>query len=302
MSTVTLTVGIPASGKTTWARQTALGDPNTVIVCRDDIRASMGMRTGVDENKVTRIHKAQIEAALLEGMDVIVADTNINKTFRNRLIKFAHQLGADVELSPFPISLDEAIIRDSRRGDLSVGADVVRKFHDMLQGQQIDMQHVTKIPVPSFPAVPRYNHDSLSDVIVVDIDGTVADHNGHRSPYDYSKVGKDSPIQDVIDIVTQVGKKYPVIFVSGRDDVCYVDTVAWITEHFGSDFMENDFQGLLMRETGDQRPDYIIKNEIYDKKILPISNIVMVFDDRDQVVYHLRKRGITVAQVAPGRF
>jgi hypothetical protein len=28
----------------------------------------------------------------------------------------------------------------------------------------------------------------------------------------------------------------------------------------------------------------------------------MVFDDRDQVVYHLRRRGITVAQVAPGRF
>lgn len=302
MSTVLITIGVPASGKTTWARQRALMDENTTIVCRDDIRLAMGMRTGVDENKVTRIHRAQIEAALLEGMDVIVADTNINKVFRNRLIKFAHEHGADVELVPFKISLDEAILRDSQRGDLSVGADVVRKFHDMLQGQDIDMVLPTKLPVQRFQTVPRYNHDSLADVIVADIDGTVANHIGKRSPYDYDKVGLDEPIMDVIKVLQVLSDEYPVVFVSGRDDKCYGETYDWLVNHFGSDFMEDGFGGLYMRKTGDQRPDWIVKGEIYDNEILVDSNIVMVFDDRDQVVRHVRHRGITVAQVAPGRF
>ena len=57
-----------------------------------------------------------------------------------------------------------------------------------------------------------------------------------------------------------------------------------------------------MRKKGDQRPDYVIKNEIYDAEIIPNYDVLAVFDDRDQVVRHLRKRGITVFQVAPGRF
>jgi hypothetical protein len=57
-----------------------------------------------------------------------------------------------------------------------------------------------------------------------------------------------------------------------------------------------------MRKTGDLRPDYGSKNEIYDREVIPRYNVRMVFDDREQVVTHLRLRGITVAQVAPGRF
>lgn len=295
MSTVFITVGIPASGKTTWARQRALEDDNTTIVCRDDIRLAMGMRTGVDENKVTRIHRAQIEAALLEGMDVIVADTNINRTFRNRLIKFAHEHGADVELVPFWIKLDEAILRDSRRGDLSVGPDVVRKFYDMLRGSDIDMERVTKIPCPRYS---DYSHaDDRKDAVIVDIDGTLAHMNG-RNPYDEARVSEDTFDQTVADTISGLAifRKAEIVVVSGRTEAAMQDTRYWLNRH---GFY---FDAIYMRQKGDQRPDYVVKNEIYDRDIIPFWNVLAVFDDRDQVVRHLRARGIKVFQVAPGRF
>jgi predicted kinase len=296
MSTVYLTIGIPASGKTTWAKKQAQVDKNIVVVSRDDIRNAHGWKSGFDENRVTRIHRAQIEAALLEGMDVIVADTNINKTFRNRLVKFCHEHGADVQFVPFPISVDEAILRDSARNSHMVGPQIIMKFYEDLCAQDLDYDGEFH-PAPKFNAVPRYTHDSLADAIVVDIDGTVAER-GNRSPYDESRVISDSPISDVINIVKALSDKYEIIIVSGRTDSCRDDTVKWIGREFGEDFEYT----LHMRKTGDQRPDYIIKNEIYDSLILPQNNVIMAFDDRDQVVRHVRSRGITVAQVAPGRF
>src|SRR6478609_3594417 len=99
---VTITVGVPASGKTTWAR-TEARRTGAVIVSRDDIRLAHGLESGDDEKFVTRVHRNQIEAALLEGLDVIVADTNLNQGFRKQLIKFAHEHGADVMVKVFPV-------------------------------------------------------------------------------------------------------------------------------------------------------------------------------------------------------
>lgn len=297
MSTAYITVGIPAAGKTTWAREYVKKNPKAVIVSRDDIRLAHGWRSGFDENRVTAIHRAQMEAAFLEGMDVVVADTNINRTFRNRLIKFCHQHGADVVLVPLPIKLDEAIQRDLLREN-TVGMDVVSKFHNDLQGQDVDMTQETYLPVQKFaPYVHATEGRQTIPAICVDIDGTVAEH-WNRSPYEYAKVGDDRPKKDVLEIINlvkQMGVK--LIFVSGRDDSCQNDTIDWLVKYLGHD----DFT-LLMRKTKDQRPDWVIKNEIYDEFIIPNHKILMVFDDRDQVVKHLRLRGLTVAQIAEGRF
>jgi hypothetical protein len=98
-------------------------------------------------------------------------------------------------------------------------------------------------------------------------------------------------------VVGDLSYYHKAIFVSGRENSCESDTRAWLNHYFPPDRYQ-----LYMRQAGDMRPDYIIKNEIYDEFIIPYYNITMVFDDRDQVVHHLRRRGITVAQVAPGRF
>jgi predicted kinase len=294
MPTAILTVGIPASGKSTWARDysSIYGTP---IVCRDDIRIMQGLKHGDNEDLVTTVEHALIEGLILEGKDFIVADTNINKKFRQRLIKFCHQRGADVNLIVFEIGLDEAIRRDLAR-EAKVGPDVIVRMHNDLQGQNLSSEFM---PVQRYK---KYQHNPrLKDAIVVDIDGTVARH-WNRSPFEYAKVMDDKPIADVTSVVSYLASGYRPVFVSGRDDSCRKDTADWILVHLGIDVNAPDEGELHMRKTGDQRPDWIVKNEIYDEKVIPFVNPVMVFDDRDQVVHHLRARGITVAQVAPGRF
>jgi len=293
--TVTLTIGIPASGKSTWARQEAK-ITGAIIVCRDDIRDAYGLASGENEQFVTEVHRAQMEAAFLTGRDVIVADTNINPKFRKALIKFCHEHAQDVILLPFHIRLDEAIVRDDRRKD-RVGADIVSKFYNDLASQDIKGEF---LPAPTFT---KYQHGVGADWkpsgFVVDIDGTVAE-KGDRNPFDESRVYEDAPIWDVIDTVLALHSSGEnIIFVSGRTDGCETDTREWIENVFQFDDGEYN---LFMRKSGDMRPDYVVKAEIYDEKVIPNWNIKMVFDDRDQVVRHVRKRGITVAQVAPGRF
>lgn len=297
MKNVTLTVGIPASGKTTWARQFARDNKNVVITSRDDIRNTHGWKSGFDENRVTRIQRSQIEAALLEGMDVIVADTNINPEFRRQLVKFCHEHGADVELMVFPISLDEAVLRDSKRQSHKVGPDVVTRFYNDLKNQDLGP---AILPAPKFEPYEHKPERTWADAVVIDIDGTIA-HNAHRGPYDESKVGTDEPISDVIAVTSALGEFFDLVFVSGRTDSCRAETEKWLQEQYLFDSDTPEYH-LFMRKTGDKRPDYVVKAEIYDQEVIPVWNITMVFDDRDQVVRHVRARGITVAQVRPGRF
>ena len=59
---------------------------------------------------------------------------------------------------------------------------------------------------------------------------------------------------------------------------------------------------LYMRNRVDSRQDSIIKEILFDFEILTRYDILMWFDDRQQVVDKIRSRGVTVFQVAPGNF
>lgn len=62
------------------------------------------------------------------------------------------------------------------------------------------------------------------------------------------------------------------------------------------------FDRLLLRHTGDQRADNIVKAEIYDAHIEPHFTVIGVVDDRRNVVEMWRSRGLTCFQVAEGDF
>ncbi len=137
--------------------------------------------------------------------------------------------------------------------------------------------------------------------IIVDIDGTIANHigkEGARSHYDFSKVHLDLPHTDVIELITMLAESgYAIIFVSGRMEQCRDQTAVWIAEHTPFKKFE-----LFMRKDRDQRSDAIVKKEIYHGKIEPHYKIKYVFDDRDRVVEMWRSLGLRCFQVAPGDF
>lgn len=305
-NTVMLTVGASASGKSTWAKQRAAIYPDNVIACRDDIRRMLGyppVGTPQQEKQVTLVQQGIIETALLAGKDVIVSDTNLNKQFRKKMIKFCHEHGANVTLTVFDEPLDELHKRtDNRPLEEQVPRDAIKRQYDSLQTQLKDgTLGQREFPVQSYePYVrPDATSSALRSAIVIDIDGTVANHEGVRSPYDYSKVSMDKPHWDIIEIVQAlIAQGHWPIFLSGRDGGCREDTENWIGYHItlGRGY------SLFMRAEGDTRPDWIIKNEIWDRDVIPNFNVLCAFDDRDQVVRHLRRRGIRVLQVAYGRF
>lgn len=132
---------------------------------------------------------------------------------------------------------------------------------------------------------------------IVDIDGTLA-LKGERGPFDWHRVGEDTPNDPVVSIVRALVRDgHRMIYVSGRMEQCRTATIAWLNGCL------IDAIHLHMRPDDDYRPDDVLKREIYEKEIRDRYEIVGVIDDRARVVRMWRDElGLTCIQVAPGEF
>jgi hypothetical protein len=66
-------------------------------------------------------------------------------------------------------------------------------------------------------------------------------------------------------------------------------------------FFDGGFR-LVMRKHEDNRPDNVVKLEIFNQLYRDEFNVKLVLDDRDQVVRMWRSLGLTCLQVAEGNF
>jgi hypothetical protein len=134
--------------------------------------------------------------------------------------------------------------------------------------------------------------------VLVDIDGTLA-IRGDRSPYDWSRVGIDTPNGPIIELVQTIAAagRHRMVLISGREDVCRADTEQWLREH-GVPYDE-----LYMRRARDNRKDSVVKAEMYAQHVADRYEVAFVVDDRDRVVAMWRRElGLTCLQVAEGDF
>jgi predicted kinase len=139
MPKLTITVGVSASGKTTWVE--SLTDEelyNTVNLNRDDIRFNMIRPGGTwktynpngNEAVAKRFQLRLAQLAVSFWARIIVSDTNLKSIDREFWRQFAKNNGYDFEIKEFPISLEEAIERDSKRKN-SVGEEVIRNQYKL---------------------------------------------------------------------------------------------------------------------------------------------------------------------------
>lgn len=322
MIKVEMLVGIPGSGKSTYAKQVVAKDPsNWVRVNNDDLRAMMnGSVWSSDyEKMVTDARNYLIRDALKRGKNVIIDNLNLNRRHFDDVCKIAKTVNSDIQVyeKSFFIELEEAIERDSKReGKAKVGEDVIKKWWKESGGKQHKFYKPrTEIFYErrgSNQAVeaPAYI-DGLQEAVLCDLDGTLAlIHN--RSPYDASDCDiKDLPNTPVIETVLahhNAGRK--IIFCSGREDKYRPETIRFIEKYCFNKLNEGKSNErdqviayqLFMRKTDDFRKDAIIKEEIYQNEIEGKYNVLCVLDDRDQVVEFWRSKGLTCFQVAPGAF
>lgn len=140
MSKLIVLQGIPASGKSTWARQWVEKDPsNRIVVNRDSIRRMLGIYwVPSREDLVTDIEDFSVECALLKKYDVCIDATNLNKKSINRWIKVAEDCNSEIEFKKFDISLEDALERDKNRG-FPVGEKVIKDFYNRYE-QNSDLE------------------------------------------------------------------------------------------------------------------------------------------------------------------
>lgn len=279
MIKVILTKGLPASGKSTWAKKLIDENPNAYKrINKDDLRAMLDNDnfTGASEKFILKVRNELILLSIKEGKHVIVDDTNLNPKHEMHIRELVKGI-AEVSIQDFTsVPLEECIKRDLKRVN-TVGEKRITEFYN---------QYLRPAPEKI-----EYIND-LPDVVICDLDGTLCNLNG-RNPYDASECENDGLNTVVYDLIN---KEANIIFVSGREDKYREQTISFLKKH------HIQYAELHMRATDDFRKDSIIKREIFDNHIRGKSNVKYVLDDRNQVVEMWRQLGLICLQVAEGNF
>lgn len=266
--------GLPASGKSMYAKE--LVAQGWKRVNKDDLRAM------IDDSKWSRGNEKEIKNVeamivnhyLFEGYSVVVDDTNF--VYEDFWREVAKGRDIDFEVKYIEASLGECIERDAKRGEKSVGAEVICGLYERYVHEEV-----------------AYNPE-LPDCYIVDIDGTLA-IKGDRSPYDFAKVGLDTPNTPMIKVykalkATEIDGTKMFIF-SGREDSCRDETEKWLSDN------EIFYNDMFMRKSDDKRKDNIVKQEIYEEHVKGKYNVLGVFDDRLQVCRMWYEQGLPLFRI-----
>jgi predicted kinase len=297
MSKLIVTRGLPASGKTTWAMGYVRQNDKAVAFSYDDTRKMLKgtVYSGDKVEKLVRgITRASVQASLGAGFDAVVHNTSLTQGAQDSWAQVAKDTKAQLEFKDFTdVAVDICVKRDSlRNGEARVGRAVIETMalHNGLM-----------------------EFDTTKPIVLCDVDGTLADHEGVRSPYDESLVHLDKPYEVVVKWVRNIvhwqdyclfcfksldvcpckprlpAKNYQVIVVSGRSTKCAKGTEDWLNARI-------TYSHLFMRNRGDHRPDVEVKQEILDGilKKVPKEQIAFVIDDRPCVIEMWRSNGLRV--------
>lgn len=287
--TLTVCVGLPASGKTTWTETQIRSKPYAPKrVSRDHIRRMLfgplyQRPKAKAEELVTVVQNNIVETLLEQGRSVIIDDTNLRPDVQAKWRDMANRYGVDLHVEDFTnVPLDVCMQRDEARHD-SVGRAVIQRMYD------------------NYLRPPPIEQDtSLPSAIIVDVDGTLALNTSGRSPYATGVELLDDEVNEqVADYVRSKVHGNHIIVVTARQDrpdMGNLFTRWWLTNN------QIPFDYLFSRKPDDQRKDAVVKREIFDEYIAGKFNVTLVLDDRTQVVNMWRELGLTCWQVAEGNF
>lgn len=262
---IIMTVGIPASGKSSWAKAQC-EIQNWMRINKDDIRAQVfnNKWSREKEKLVNSIEESMCRDALYRGYNVIIDSTNFAPKHEKRFRRIAEEFGVEFEIKTFDVPVYECIRRDALR-EKPVGEKVIRQMYD---------QYIR-------PNLPKQDQ-SLTPCYIFDLDGTLAKMNG-RSPFDWDKVGQDKvnePVARFANILRADGNV--IIVMTGRDGCCLDLCKKWLWDN------KIHFDRIFIRPAGNSQKDSIIKRKMYEENVLGKYYVRGWFDDRDQVVEMIR--------------
>lgn len=315
-------IGPSGTGKTEYTKTFIDRNQGWVRVNRDDLRKQIlghlnpstyySNNNAQLEKHITVLQLEQIRYWLSQNLNVIVDNTHLKRNYLTTYLdNFSHL--ADVEFVPVitadvesckarvfkrdGLSLDKLDYIDRQWSNynhlINTSDDIISKYHYKNNNLKNEFANLQK-------------HRNKS-AIIVDIDGTISDCTGIRSPYDGEKLHLDKVIEPTKKLLKSLTKKSyldflfrkkvpTIIYLSGRDGKMKNDTIKWL--------IDNDFPWdghLYTRAENDSRADYIIKKELLFRHVAPNFKIDFVLDDRLQVCHNTwYKLGIFVFNVNQG--
>lgn len=278
--------GLPASGKSTKAKEIVKAGGNHVRVNRDLIREMLHFNkyTGKNERVTMKAQAMLVRHLLGSGKNVVVDDCNMGDYHRERWATIAEESDAKFEIVEMNTTIQTCLDRELDRDKVGVSAIT-----------QMALQNSV------YPAGEKF--------ILCDIDGTIADikhrlhfvNNEDGTPKKkkdwkgfFGTMDRDEIRQEVVDYLNERSDPdINLVFVTARPDDYRDVTEEWMEE-----------QGLggypvIMRRSGDKRPDTEVKQEMYDK-YFKHYDVVEVIDDRPSVIRMWRSNGLNVKDVGGG--
>jgi len=283
MSKLIMMRGLPASGKTTASKE-LVAQGSWVRLNRDLLRTMLHFDkwTGFNEGLTVDAEKTLAKMYLEKGISVIIDDTNMSDKHKAMWLEIAKETNSEMATLEKNPPFDELIIREVKRD--KVGVHVIYRM-----GFQFG-----KVPQPAKPFV------------LCDIDGTIADCS-HRQMYVqgegkkdwktfFSMMDEDTPRLDVIKTVMEYKSKgHEIILLTARPEDYREMTEEWVAKHTDIDPLT-----IIMRNSGDKRPDNEVKQqmfEMYFKDKYPIETMI---DDRPVVIRMWQEIGVPVIDVGKG--
>ena len=315
-------VGLPGSGKTTAVLKLTTSEPGKWYrVNYDELRRldPNWKWTPQNEKRMQQDAVDLAKEAARHGLNIIVDNTNVSTRAREKWVRLAEELGITWRFEVLRPTLSSCMDNDAKRpANERVGRAVIERMA-LFGGND-----------PFGKPWLEFNHQQL---VLVDMDGTLADCSHRRvhihqpcpgcdgnkfTSYDgngrtvctvcsgsgnrkndwdsfFATCIDDPAIKTVCSLVRKVCFFYTICIVSGRPlDKAGEQTIEWLKRN------EITFDHIFMRNSGDHRPDDLVKEEIL--KHLPKERIAFVLDDRQRVVDMWRRNGLTCLQVAEGNF
>jgi predicted kinase len=286
MTNLTVLSGLPASGKTTKAKEIMKKTGNTVRLNRDSLREMMHFSkwSPTNEKTIVQTEKDMAFDLLVEGHNVIIDDTNLSEDHKITWEEIAEKTDSKFTFLELDTPMDVCIERNDKRED-KVPSHVIQQF----------ALRYGKIEQPEFGWV------------LCDLDGTLCNiehrlEHVKKDPKDWDSffagIHADTLRKDVEQQLYEISGKddlSDVIFVSARPETYRVETEKWLALNCAG----INYFTLIMRGADDRRPDTDVKQSMYNRYFKNV-NVRIVFDDRPRVIEMWRKNGLEVVDCGAG--
>lgn len=292
MPKLTLLVGPPGSGKTTFAKNILTTDTSIVYINQDS--------QGKDG------HLLNFLTALQYKKDIIVDRMNFNKEQRSKYIDPCRYAGYEIEIHVFHESTETCLNRCISRKNHETIKDPI----SATRAVSFFFKNYERVQDSEDAKITRYYPEGFKpNVIICDLDGTLCniDHRkkwvnteGKKNwPMFFAGIKNDTLNKWCADILYYLSAYTynDIVFCSGRGSETRKMTQEWL-DKIKYNEISLRYKNLFMRQTGDYRKDYIVKEILLDFEILTRYTPYLVIDDRKSVVDMWRRRGLICLQCA----